>query len=47
MESTHVVPHAPTFTLPIAKVRSVYHTAGVERKLGKLHQSDSRDGFAV
>ena len=43
MESTHVVPHAPTFTLPIAKVRSVYQTADVTRKLDKLHHSDSRD----
>jgi ATP-dependent Lon protease len=43
MESTHVVPHAPAFTLPIAKVRSVYQTADVARKLDKLHHSDSRE----
>lgn len=37
-----IVPLAPTFTLPIAKVRSVYQTADVERKLGKLQNGDSR-----
>ena len=43
MESTQVGPRSPTFTLPIAKVRSVYNTADVERKLDKLQNGDSRE----
>ena len=44
MESPHVVPQPPAFTLPIARVRSVYRTADVERKLDKLpHNSEPRE----
>ncbi|ABM35681.1 AAA family ATPase [Polaromonas naphthalenivorans] len=43
MESIQVVPQAPTFTLPVAKVRSVYQIADVERKLGKLQNSEPRE----
>lgn len=43
MESTQVGPRSSAFTLPIAKVRSVYKTADVERQLGKLHNSESRE----
>ena len=43
MEFIHVVPQAPTFTLPVARVRSVYRIADVERKLGKLQSSDAHD----
>lgn len=43
MESTHFIPQAPTFTLPVAKVRSVYQLADVESKLDKLPHSDSRE----
>ena len=43
METMQVVPQAPNFTLPIAKVRNVYRTADVERRLGKLQNSDSRE----
>lgn len=43
MESIQVVPQAPTFTLPLARVRSVYQMADVERKLGKLKNSESRE----
>ncbi|MBG6077343.1 AAA family ATPase [Polaromonas sp. CG_9.11] len=43
MESIQVVPQALTFTLPVAKVRSVYQIADVERKLGKLQSSESRE----
>ena len=43
MESTLVGPTSAPFTLPIAKVRSVYSTADVERKLDKLQSCDSRD----
>ena len=39
MESIQVVPQAPTFTLPVARVRTVYQIADVERKLGKLERS--------
>ncbi|MCX7257265.1 MAG: AAA family ATPase [Polaromonas sp.] len=47
MESTPVVPRTPTFTLPIAKVRSVYQTADVERRLDKLQHGDSRDNDSL
>ena len=43
METIQVVPQAPNFTLPIAKVRNVYRTADVERRLGKLQNCDSRE----
>ena len=43
METMQVVPQVPNFTLPIAKVRNVYRTADVERRLGKLQNSDSRE----
>ena len=44
MESIQVLPQAPTFTLPVARVRSVYQIADVERKLGKLqHNSEARE----
>jgi len=44
MESLHVVPQPASFTLPIARVRSVYSTADVERKLDKLqHNSEARE----
>ena len=43
METMQVVPQAPNFTLPIAKVRNVYRTADVERRLGKLQNSDGRE----
>ncbi len=43
METTQVVPLAPTFTLPIARVRTVYQTADVERKLGTLQNGESRE----
>ena len=43
MESIHAVPQAPTLTLPVARVRSVYQIADVERKLqsSKAHEHDS------
>lgn len=47
MESTQIVSPAPTFTLPVAKVRTVYQTADVERRLDKLHNSDSRDNDSL
>ena len=52
MESNQVVPLAPTlslpsFTLPIARVRSVYQTADVERKLDKLQDSDSSESRSL
>ena len=43
METISAVPQAPSFTLPIAKVRNVFQTADVERRLGKLQNSDSRE----
>ncbi len=43
MEYTPVVPQAPNFTIPIAKVRSVYQTADVENKLDKLDGKDPRE----
>ena len=43
METISAVPQAPTFTLPIAQVRNVFQTADVERRLGKLPNSDSRE----
>ena len=43
MESIQVLPQAPAFTLPVAKVRSVYQIADVERKLGKLQGSEARE----
>ena len=43
METISAVPQAPGFTLPIAKVRNVFQTADVERRLGKLQNSDSRE----
>lgn len=43
MEFIQVLPQTPTFTLPVAKVRSVYQIADVERKLDKLHSSESRE----
>jgi ATP-dependent Lon protease len=36
MESRSLVPHAANFHLPVASVRSVFHTQDVERKLAKL-----------
>ncbi len=36
MESRSLVPHASTFQLPVASVRSVFQTHDVERKLAKL-----------
>ena len=47
MESIQIVPQAPAFTLPVARVRSVYRIADVERKLGKLHTSDSRENDSL
>ena len=43
MDTRQAGPHAPSFTLPIAKVRNVYQTADVERRLVKLPNSDSRE----
>lgn len=43
MESIQILSQAPTFTLPVARVRSVYQTADVERKLGKLHNTELRE----
>ena len=44
MESIHAAPQAPAFTLPVARVCSVYQIADVERKLGKLQSSsDARE----
>ena len=36
MESRSLVPHAPSFQLPVASVRSVFQPHDVERKLAKL-----------
>ena len=43
METIQVVPQAPNFTLPIAKVRNVYRTADVERRLDKLQHGEQRE----
>ncbi len=43
MPSSQADPKPPAFSLPIAKVRDVYRTADVERRLDKLHSSDSRE----
>ena len=44
MESRHLVPPSPVFTLPVAQVRSVFDPSEVERKLGKLQNfADPRE----
>ena len=40
MESRSLVTTAPSFQLPLASVRSVFHPGDVERKLGKLPDRD-------
>jgi len=40
MESRHLVPLTPEFRLPIAKMRNVFTTEDVERKLAKLPERD-------
>lgn len=43
MESTQIISPSPSFTLPLAKVRTVYQTQDVERKLSRLKDGDSRE----
>ena len=40
MESRCLVPHASSFQLPVASVRSVFQPHDVERKLAKLPSRD-------
>lgn len=47
MESCSLVPHNAPFQLPIARVRSVYRTEEVQRKLAKLQELGSREHDAL